>query len=241
MRIAVVSDIHGNLTALEAVIADLRGVGADLIVHGGDLVGSGSRPAEVIDRIRDLKWPGVAGNTDEMLWAPERLTVVLKSPQLHALRDVLLNEIVPATIAAIGQTRLDWLRALPMKWSSDGVTVVHASPENLWRAPMADASNEELERTYGQLGGRAAVYGHIHRSYVRRLPTMSIANSGSVSLSYDGDPRASYAVIDDGVVVIRRVAYDVEEEVGRLVKEGYPQAEWLARILRTGSYTAPPV
>jgi protein phosphatase len=54
MRIAVVSDIHANLTALEAVIADLRKTGADLIVHGGDLMGGGPRPAEVIDRIRDM-------------------------------------------------------------------------------------------------------------------------------------------------------------------------------------------
>jgi predicted phosphodiesterase len=59
MRIAVVSDIHANLTALDAVIADLQSVGVDLVVHGGDLMGGGTRPAEVIDRIRDLNWPGV--------------------------------------------------------------------------------------------------------------------------------------------------------------------------------------
>ena len=57
MRLAVVSDIHGNLTALEAVIADLRSVGPDLVVQGGDLAYTGSRPAEVVDRIRDLHWP----------------------------------------------------------------------------------------------------------------------------------------------------------------------------------------
>jgi putative phosphoesterase len=239
MRVAVVSDIHGNLTALETVVADLHAVGADLVVHGGDLVGSGSRPAEVIDLIRDLKWPGVVGNTDEMLWAPERLTEVLKSPQLHALRDTLLNEIVPSTRTAIGAERLAWLRALPLTWSGDGLTVLHASPGDLWRAPMSDAPDEELERTYGQLGGRSVVYGHIHRPYVRGLRAIGVANSGSVSLSYDGDPRASYAVVDGGRISIRRVTYDIEEEVRRLAEGRYPQAGWLAQILRTGSYVPP--
>lgn len=240
MRIAVISDIHGNLTALEAVIADLASVRPDLVVHGGDLVGSGSRPAEVIDLIRDLNWPGVFGNTDEMLWAPERLTDVLKSPQLHALRDVLLNDIIPATRAAIGDQRLDWLRTLPMMWSDEGVTVVHASPDNVWRSPLADATDDDLERVYGVLGGRAVVYGHIHRPFTRRLRTMTVANSGSVSLSYDGCPDASYAVIDGANVTIRRVSYDVEEEVRRLLEDAYPQADWLAQILRTGSYVPPP-
>ena len=73
MLIAIVSDIHGNLTALEAVISDLQTVGTDLVVHGGDLVGSGSCPAEVIDLIRELNWQGVQGNTDEMLWMPDRV------------------------------------------------------------------------------------------------------------------------------------------------------------------------
>ena len=64
MRLAIISDIHGNLTALEAVIADLKTASPDLVVHGGDLVVGGPRPAEVIDRIRELRWAGVVGNTD---------------------------------------------------------------------------------------------------------------------------------------------------------------------------------
>ena len=72
MRVAVVSDIHGNLTALDAVIADLKEVSPDLIVHGGDLFGGGARQAEVVDHIRGLNWPGVCGNADEILWNPDR-------------------------------------------------------------------------------------------------------------------------------------------------------------------------
>src|SRR5579863_535003 len=74
MRMAIVSDIHGNRTALEAVLTDLRQTSPDLILHGGDLPHGGSSPAEVIDRIRDLGWQGVVGNTDEMLFRPESLT-----------------------------------------------------------------------------------------------------------------------------------------------------------------------
>jgi predicted phosphodiesterase len=81
-----VSDIHGDLTALEAVIADLKEVSADLVVHGGDLVYGGFRPAEVVDRIRQLGWSGVQGNTDEVLWRPERLSeLALSAPKLQGL------------------------------------------------------------------------------------------------------------------------------------------------------------
>jgi predicted phosphodiesterase len=69
MRIAVVSDIHGNLTAFEAVLQNLRESAPDLVLHGGDLADGGARPVEVIDSIRSLGWQGVVGNTDEVLWA----------------------------------------------------------------------------------------------------------------------------------------------------------------------------
>ena len=73
MRIAVVSDIHGNLTAFEAVLADLRQTAPDLVFHGGDLADGGARPSEVVDRVRELGWRGLMGNADEMLTAPETL------------------------------------------------------------------------------------------------------------------------------------------------------------------------
>src|SRR5918994_2177771 len=107
MRIAIVSDIHGNLTALEAVVDDLKTVSPDLVVHGGDLVANGSRPAEVVDLVRDLQWPGVCGNTDEMLWKPERLIQQASQvPQLRHLFTMLETRVVPSTIAALGGERL---------------------------------------------------------------------------------------------------------------------------------------
>src|SRR3984885_6503194 len=73
LLVAVVTDIHGNLTAFEAVLADIRRMAPDLVLHGGDLADPGSSPIEVVDRIRDLGWRGVMGNTDEMLVRPSSL------------------------------------------------------------------------------------------------------------------------------------------------------------------------
>src|SRR5919205_694622 len=98
MRVAVVSDIHGNLAALEAVVADLERRAPDLVVHGGDLALMGPRPAEVVDRVRELGWPGVVGNTDELLWRPqEHERQRGRAPQLQALLDLLFGAYAPHT------------------------------------------------------------------------------------------------------------------------------------------------
>ena len=82
MRAAIVSDIHGNRRAFEAVLADLQEVSPDFILHGGDLASGGAHPAEIIDQIRSLGWPGVQGNTDEMLLYPESFKVLATVPKL---------------------------------------------------------------------------------------------------------------------------------------------------------------
>jgi len=239
MRIAIVSDIHGNLTALEAVIADLKKVSADLIVQGGDLVG-GSRNAEVIDLVRERGWPGVYGNAEEMLWMPEQVTRNVPGPQFHRMRKVVLTETIPFIGQAIGEERLDWLRSLPTRWAHDDVTVMHAGPDDVWHSPWSNASDEELEGFYGPLQCRAVVYGHIHHAFVRRLSKFTVANSGSLSFSYDGDPRAAYVLIDGDEIIIRRVEYDVEEEIRWLCAVHYPDADWLAQIYRAAAPIPPP-
>jgi len=86
MRIAILSDIHGNLTAFEAVIADLRQTAPDLILHGGDLADGGTGPVEIVDQIRGRGWQGVQGNRDEVLWRPESLEeFAQQTPQLKPL------------------------------------------------------------------------------------------------------------------------------------------------------------
>jgi putative phosphoesterase len=239
MRIAIVADIHGNRRAFEAVLADLKPVAPDLIVHGGDLASGGAHPAEIIAQIRTLGWPGIRGNTDEMLWAPETLAAfAAANPAIAPLLTKVAETIAP-TVAMIGQERLRWLEKLPATHTQAEFTLVHAKPGDLWRAPMPNASDEELRSTYESLNAPVAVYCHIHVPYVRRLAGMIVANTGSVSQSHDGDRRASYLLIDGDSVTNRRVEYDVESEAHDMMNSGIPHAEWIARILLAGKYVPP--
>jgi putative phosphoesterase len=241
MRFAVITDIHGNLTALEAVIADLEQVAPDLVVQGGDLVAGGHRPVEVLDRVRERGWPGVQGNTDEMLWKPELFDQFMRSvPQLAHVWRMVFHQQAPATRELIGRDRLAWLRQMPLQWRGDALAVVHASPGNLWRSPMHNATNEELETVYAPLDRAVIAYGHIHLPFVREVGNMVVANCGSVGMPFDGDPRASYLVVDKGVASIRRVEYDVEREIASLMRSTYPDAERIAETLRTARYVLPP-
>lgn len=239
MRIVVVSDVHGNWTAFQAVLNDMKSVGADLVVHGGDLVGSGSRSADVVDLIRDLGWPGVVGNTDEVLWRPEPLEAIAQAnPALTTLWQVVFADVA-ANRLEVGAERTRWLKSVPNQWSDHGMTIVHASPGDCWTSPSPTGNDEEFDRTYGNLDAHVVVYGHVHQPFVRQLPEFVIANSGSVGLPYDGDPRASYLVIDDGRPTIRRVAYDVDAEIKELASNKYPHMSWISAILRTGRFVLP--
>lgn len=231
MRIAIVSDIHGNRSAFEAVLADLRQTSPDLILHGGDLADAGASPVEIVDQIRDFGWPGVVGNTDEMLFRPESLREFARqSPGLKPLFAVI-EEMAAATRAALGEERLAWLRGLPRVQIHGPMALVHASPGDCWRAPAPEASDAELDSVYAPLGQPVAVYGHIHRPYVRGVAGMIVANTGSVGLSYDGDRRAAYLLLDGSTPTIRRVAYDVDKEIQALSGCGLPHADWVAKML----------
>jgi len=236
MRIAIVSDIHGNRSAFEAVLADLRETSPDLILHGGDLADAGASPVEIVDRIRDLGWQGVVGNTDEMLFRPESLTE-FASNQSAKLQPLFaaIEEMAVATREALGEERLAWLRGMPRMQMHGPMALVHASPESAWRAPAPEAGDTELESVYSPLVQPIAIYAHIHRSYIRSVSGTIVANTGSVSLSYDGDRRAAYLLLDESKPAIRRVEYDVDRELKALAGCALPHADWVARILTSAS------
>jgi predicted phosphodiesterase len=247
MRIAIISDIHGNFTALDAVLADLRRQKPDLIFHGGDIPYGGCNPCEVIDCIAQEGWPGVLGNTDEILWTDAaRPALETAAPKLKPLFRVLFEIAAPVTRQLIGEKRLDWLRQLPLELQHknelrhENLVLLHASPGNIWRAPIDTANDAELENTYKNLNAEIIVYCHIHRSFVRNVGSMTICNSGSVGSPYDGDPRSSYLLIDEGKPTIRRVEYDIEKEVERLLASDYPLKKWFAEMRRRGAYIPPP-
>ncbi|MGH7902749.1 MAG: metallophosphoesterase family protein [Candidatus Dormibacteraceae bacterium] len=229
MKVAIVADVHGNLPALEAVVADLGVERPHLVVHGGDLVLNGPRPAEVLDLVRELGWPGVLGNTDEVLWQiPERLPERLRAFFVRAAE---------ATRGMLGEDRLAWLRRLPPEWRSQDLLLVHAAPGDVWGFVDAGAPDQELAATFGGQGAGMVVYCHIHKALVRELPGLTVANTGSVSIPADGDWRASYLIVEDGHPRHRRVEYDLERAIADLRASGYPAGEELAEMQRTGGFT----
>src|SRR5215831_17139011 len=144
MRIAIISDVHGNLTALDAVLADLRRQKLDLIFHGGDIPYGGCNPAEVIDCIQQEGWQGVLGNTDELLWdSSARPALEAAAPKLKPLFKVLFEVCSPVTREMIGESRLAWLRRLPTEVRHQNLALLHAGPGNLWKAPMDSAEDAE--------------------------------------------------------------------------------------------------
>jgi putative phosphoesterase len=238
-RIAVLSDIHGNRTALEAVVADLRRCSPDLVFHGGDLADGGASPVEVVDRIRDLGWPGVLGNTDEMLFRPESLREFAK--RHTGLEELFraVEEMAASTREALGEERLAWLQTLPLAQNHGSMALVHGTPASPWHAPGPDASEEELASAFRALERPVAVYAHIHRPFVRRLSGLVVANSGSVGLPYDGDRRAAYLLIDGTAPTIRRVEYDVEAEMRTLSGCGLAHSAWVAGLLDGAAFRMP--
>lgn len=133
----------------------------------------------------------------------------------------------------LGDKRLAWLRALPFKQVHGSMALVHASPKSCWRAPMPEAADSDLEKVFSPLEQPIVVYAHIHKSFVRAVPPMKVMNTGSVSLSHDGDRRAAYLLLDDGEPEIRRVEYDLDRELKALAGCGLPHSDWIARILES--------
>lgn len=242
MRIAIVSDIHGNRTAFDAVLRDLRETAPDLVWHGGDLADGGSGPVEIIDQIRSLGWQGVCGNTDEMLAAPDRFVAFANaSPQLNSLWSAI-EEIAAWSREALGRERLQWLGELPLMHAGANLALLHASPASLWRAPTQRASDEDLAAVFASLAP-AVIYGHVHHPFVRRISWNGehrlIANSGSVGMPYDGDPRACYLLVDDAHVTVRRVEYDIGRECTAVLRSGMPYASWIAAMMRSATAQMP--
>jgi putative phosphoesterase len=241
LRTAILSDIHGNLTAFEAVLADLRRVSPDLVLHGGDLADPGSSPAEIVDHIQNLGWQGVMGNSDEMLVRPGSLEDFASQSSAPAALWTAIREIASTTRSALGEDRLAWLREQPLVRKRDDFALVHASPEDCWRAPADEATDAEIESIYGPLDRAIVVFGHTHHPSIRHItgrPRLLI-NTGSVGLPYDGDPRASYLLFEGSIPSIQRVWYDMDKELRALSSCGLPGAAWTARMLRTSSPQMP--
>jgi putative phosphoesterase len=209
VRIAVISDIHGNLVALEAVLADVEKQDADEVWCGGDIAWGGPRPRDCIALVRDAGWPTVRGNTD--VWVTGDPQTVSDPEERR-----LLTQIGRAH--GISHDDEQWLINLPIGHSGPGsILLVHGTPTSPFTGPMPDEPASEFLPYEGQ--ANIVVFGHVHRAFVRRLADGTIVcNTGSVGLPMDGDT-ASYLLIDqdgpDWTLRHRRVSFDREAVIAQ--------------------------
>ena len=232
MKILVISDLHANGPALEAVLA---AESFDRLVVAGDLVSYGPHPREVVNVARSRATVVVQGNHDAALARGIDCRCAPSSKPLAEATRAVHRTLLPSE-------DLRFLAGLPRTASfSDGARtffVVHASPRNhLYRYTLTpDAPAEHLRKQLGSVAADYVLLGHTHLPMARRVGARTVVNPGSVGQPRDGDPRASYAVIDDGAVTLKRVRYDIDRTIRGL--SALPLAPAVVRslvaILRTG-------
>lgn len=198
VRLAVLSDVHGNLHALDAALKDIKKHKPDRLLICGDLILGGPRPTEVADRIRSLEADGahvVAGNTDI---AVADFDYAAAFPQM---------EEVPHSIRAgaewahdqLTDEHLDWLRRLPAErrlWNGDTmVLTVHASPGSQTAGLGSELDPAVTMERVTRTDARVICVGHTHVANVRELGRKMICNPGSCGLAFDGDPAACWALL----------------------------------------------
>jgi diadenosine tetraphosphatase ApaH/serine/threonine PP2A family protein phosphatase len=196
--LGLIYDVHGNLGALEAVLADAGEAGVARFLLGGDYALFGPQPLETVERLRSLDQRMIRGNGERWTAHP------------HEAPD---NPVVQAAIeecrAQLGDRVVADLEALPEWLVDEGVRFCHGSPISDVRSFLPEPADDDEEL----LGGhreRLIVFGHTHLPFERPGPNGTrLVNPGSVGMPFDGDARASWAVLhDDGRVEHRRVAYD---------------------------------
>jgi predicted phosphodiesterase len=223
LRIALVSDPHGDLVALLAVISDIeRQIGLDEVLVGGDLAQGGPQPAEVVDEIRRRGWPSVRGNSDDFLVQVADGT--LRSPELP--EDLITSAIW--SVGRLGSERIDYLRSLPIAIERNvnrlgRLVLVHATPWSNEEVVLPDAESHITQRMVRESGARVLAYGHIHTPYQRRVGDSVLLSIGAIAGSNDADPRPAYTIVDLGATVaveVRRVDCPVGARLAAYERSG---------------------
>jgi predicted phosphodiesterase len=241
-RLAVLSDVHGNAVALDAVRKAIKAAKPDTVLVAGDLALNGPDPAAAVDGIRELEAAGalvVQGNTD-----------IAVADFDYAAAFPWLTEGVPDTFRAaaewahdaLGDDRLDWLRRLPAErrlWIDDNLVLVcHGSPGS-----QTSGFDEQLDpavviERIARTDARVICCGHTHQPEVRDFGWKQIVNDGSAGYVFDGDPTASWALIEiQGEEVraeIRRTEFDALSVANAISARGLPGDVYRAATVRTG-------
>lgn len=249
MRIAILSDIHANLEALQATLADARQRQATHFVSLGDTIGFNGDPAACVELLFPLLSQAVRGNHEEALFHRG----LFRAPLYTAMMD--------RTAAMLGARHAALLRPLPLQASWQGITLAHASPYDpgSW-ARLATAA--DAQKAFSSFTGQLCFFGHTHRAAIfqekggraSKLPASCgddgscclaleetsryLINPGSVGQPRDGDWRAAYALYDDTARTVewRRVEYDVAAAAEKTGRTGLP-ARFGAALLQGASPT----
>jgi predicted phosphodiesterase len=246
IRVAIISDVHGNLPALQAVLEDVDRRGPfDVLVGGGDFAFGGAYPQRCIDLVRERNMQCVRGNTDEWVlesasagripasgYSPEEA----HGPGLLAVDDwVARNLDVPAT---------RFLIDLPVDWRTTGPSdqrfvFVHATPWSTHPVVQPNADEAVMNRMLDEAEADVLVYGHIHHAYVRQVGDRVVACAGSVGIPLDGDHRPCYLIAtDDGSgwnLEHVRLQYDRDAYLSELARSGMPNAAMFIDRIRAAS------
>lgn len=248
MRIAILSDIHGNLVALEAVLADLAHRGSvDAIAVAGDLVWAGPWPAEVVDCVRSLKAMVIQGNTDAFFARQPNEPPTGKSESRFA-------EHLSWMLTRLGPERARYLAALPFSHRicpapGHELLVVHANPLDLDRAIVPGSSEADLDAILTSDGNEPSwevlAFGHVHVPFQRLWRGRLLVDVASAGLPMDGDLRAAYAILTWQAGGWRaehhRVQYDVRSVVQTMRSNGMPRGKHFADRLMAASYEGMPI
>lgn len=219
--LACLYDVHGNLPALERVLADAREQGATRFLLGGDYCLYGGWPAETLARLRELEdavW--IRGNVDRWVGGDD---ADVPADEVHAA--------IADCRAALDENALTALRALPPRAELDEGVAVHASPVSDMRSFLPDPLPEDEELRQG-VTARRLIFGHTHLPFRRTAGEVELLNPGSVGLPWDGDRRAAYALVHpDGRVEHRRIDYDHASAVQQL-RAAFGDATWVRTAVR---------
>ncbi len=225
-RLAVLSDLHGNLSALAAVEADMARRGVEHVLVLGDLVGYLARPNQVAARVAARGWPALAGNYDQavLTGGEEGIRRFLK-PGIGPLP----RRVFHWTCRRVTRRTRSFLGTLPSFLRLDlegvGILALHGSPKGVRDYVYPDRPTPELEAWRAEAGVHLLLMGHTHLPFVRRLPGGLALNPGSVGVPKDGDPRAAYALVDLDTLQARvvRVEFDWREETRLMLQRGLPR------------------
>jgi predicted phosphodiesterase len=214
MIVAALYDVHGNLPALEAVLAELEGVGPDLLVFGGD-VAAGGLPGGTVDLVRSLdRARFVRGNCERYMLGGE-------GGPLTGWSGEQLDEAQRA-----------FLGSFDANVALDGVLYCHATPDDDEPFVTILTPDDVAAETIGPVDQATVVIGHSHTQFDRRVGAVRLVNAGSVGMPCEDAPGAYWALVRDGEAELRRTDYDRNAAAERIRAGGWPDAEdWIAANL----------